>query len=135
MTSRLTFDAVPEAKGALDRAWAEKLRLVLDASFRSIRSVLDVASGGLRLRESVRCVDCVIDTGRTPHAIVAVDGMKKPPIGVLLLRARNQRTATGQCATGNALSWEFRGASVLIHAATGLSASTRYDCVIAVLEE
>ena len=132
MTSRLVFDQLPEGEPTIE--WARKLRRVLDASFRSLRSVLDVAGGGIRMRESFRVIDCVIDTARTPHAIVAVD-VKRPPVGVMLLRARNQRTATGQCATGNALSWEFRGASVLIHAATGLSASTRYDCVIAVLED
>lgn len=135
MTSRLTFDAVPGTKGQPpDDDWAEKLRRVLDASFRSIRSVLDVASGGLRLRESTRVVDCVIDTAAYPVA-VKVPGLRTPPLSVLMLRATNQRTTTGRSASGMYVDWQWRGGGLLVHAVDGLSASTRYDCVIAVLEE
>jgi len=126
MTNRLIFDPIPKET-------SRPLREVLERALESIRSVLDVSQGGLRVRESIRVIDCVIDTGATPTAILKVPGLKTPPLAVLLLRATNQRTATGQSASGFGVQWEWRGA-LLIHSVDGLSASTRYDCALAVLE-
>ncbi len=128
MTSRLVFDAIPAGE------WGEKTRTVLGAAFRSLQSVLDSARGGLRMREQLRVVDCVIDTATVPYARVTVLGANAPPLGVLLISARVQRSTSGRVLTSATVDWEWRGGGILIYGVAGLAAATRYDCVIAVLE-
>jgi hypothetical protein len=128
--SRLTFDPIPEGN---DAKWVERLRRVLEASFGSIRTVLDAAQGGIRMREQFRCIDTVIDMAALPVS-VAVEGLKAPPLAVLVLRATEQRSSTGYVFTGIGVQWEWRGGAVLVHAIDGLAASTRYDATFAVME-
>jgi hypothetical protein len=124
--SRLTFDLMPEEMPA-------RSRRVLDAAFRSLRNVLDVAQGGVRMREQFRCVDTVIDTGELPVSIT-VEGIKSPPLSVLLLRATEQRSGSGLIVSGTGVIWEWRSGALLIHTVDGLGASTRYDVTLAVME-
>jgi hypothetical protein len=128
--SRVVFDVVPDGE------WTEKTRRVLDACFRALRSVLDVANGGIRMREQFRCIDCVIDTGTVPYAKVSVSGLKASPLAVWMLNAQTQRGTASHNESLSSLGvrWEWRGGQILIHGVTNLTATTRYDCVIAVLE-
>ncbi len=127
--SRVVFDVVPDGE------WTEKTRRVLDACFRALRSVLDVANGGIRMREQFRCIDCVVDTGTVPYAKVSVAGLKVSPLAVWMLSARTQRGASAhETLSSLAMRWEWRGGQILIHGVGNLSATTRYYCVIAVLE-
>jgi hypothetical protein len=128
--SRLTFDPIPEGN---DPKWSERLKRVLEASFSSIRTVLDSAQGGIRMREQFRCIDTVVDMSGLPVSIT-VEGLKSPPLAVLLLGAAVQRTGTGQVISGGAVTWEWRSGAVLVHAIDGLAASTRYDATFAVME-
>ncbi|HVK87952.1 MAG TPA: hypothetical protein VM513_27720 [Kofleriaceae bacterium] len=121
--SRLRFDLLPDT---YDRA-----RKVVDESLRVVREVLD---GGWRWREQVRgVVSTVIDTDVLPVQ-VAVPAVVTSPTAVLLLSAVPQRTATGQVISGAAVTWEWRSGALLIHSIDGLSASTRYNAVLAVME-
>lgn len=122
MPSRLDFDIMPQELPA-------KSRRVLDAAFRSLRSILD---NGIRMREQFRCVDAVIDTARLPVS-VAVD-TTAPPLSVSLLRAVVQRSTSGAVISHARVTWEWRSGAVLIHAIDGLAASTRYDVTLAVME-
>ena len=126
MASRLTFDLMPEEMPA-------KSRRVLDAAFRSLRNVLDVAQGGVKMREQFRCVDTVVDMAALPVS-VAVDGLKAPPLALLVLRATEQRSSTGYVFTGIGVQWEWRSGALLIHGLTDLDGATRYAVTFAVME-
>jgi hypothetical protein len=121
--SRLIFDLMPEEM-------PQKSRRVLDAAFRSIRNVLDV---GIRMREQFRCVDAVIDTAAFPTSI-RVPGLRTAPLGVLLLRATEQRSSSGHVISSAGVLWEWRGGALLIQSIDILSSATRYDVTLAVLE-
>ena len=110
-----------------------ELRRALERAFLSIRNVLEAARGGIRAREQLRVIDVEIDTGALP-ASVTIDGLTRPPLAVLLLRAVKKRTADGQTTSGTGLLWSWRGGALVIHGADVLDANTRYDCAIAVLE-
>lgn len=121
--SRILFQLLPEKYN--------DARKVVDESFRSLREVLD---GGWRWREQVRAViDTVIDTGALPVGIQA-PGVRKP-LAVLLLSAAEQDAANGALTVSSAsVTWEWRGGQLIIHSVAGLSANTRYNAVIAVME-
>jgi hypothetical protein len=123
MTSRLRFDLMPDEL-------PEKAKRILDEAFRSIRSVLDVDQGGVRMREQFRTIDTVIDTARLPVPVKCAT----KPLGVLLVGATVQRTGTGEVISGGAVTWSWRGGGLLIHDVDGLAAATRYDATIAVME-
>lgn len=126
--SRLSFDVMPEEM-------PERSRRVLDASFRTLRNVLDAAQGGVLLREQFAgIVDVVIDTAALPVTVKVPRRMTRPPLGVRLIGATVQRTSTGRVLSGLPVEWEWRAGAVVIHSISGLAATTRYDAVIA-LEE
>lgn len=125
---RLVFDVVPEGD------WTDKTRRVVDASFRALRSVLDAAHGGIRMREQFRCIDCVLDTTSEPFARVSVPGLTRAPLGVFLLRATKQTRGDGVVISAPSVAWDWRGGQLIIASVTNLAAATRYNAVIAVLE-
>lgn len=121
--SRLIFDELPETY--------EAAKAVLNASFRSLREVLE---HGFRAKEQLsRTVEVVIDTSDLPLP-VEVDGMKNPPMCVLVLRALEQGADAPIVISCPAVSWEWRAGRVIIHAVGTLAAATRYNAVLAVME-
>jgi hypothetical protein len=116
---RLRYDQIP-----VDFA---KARSIISDALTDLVSVLD---GGWRWREQSRVIDTTIDTGALPVS-VTVPGLSSPPESAILLSAQNVAVADGRIISGGSITWEWRGGAILIHAASGLAAATRYRATIA----
>lgn len=106
-------------------SWASAWRVV-DEALRSMRDALE------RIQSKETRVATVIDTAALPVEIL-IDGVVSP-IEVRLMRAVVQRSTTGAAITSSRLTWTWRGGQLIISAAPDLAATTRYDCVLAVME-
>ncbi len=121
--SRLKLEKMPET-------YEGGARKLIDDAFRSLRTVLE---RGFRWREQVAgVVETVIDTSELPVS-VEVPNISRP-IAVLLLGAIVQRSENGHVISGGEVTWEWRGGALLIHDVSGLAVTTRYNCVLAVME-
>ena len=120
--SRLRFDVLPTEWSAA--------RATVDAAFRSLREVLD---GGWRWSEQTRVVSVVIDTAEFP-AVFEVRGLKSRPSCVAILSAVERGDASGAVISFPTILWSWRAGVIAIAGVDPLDASTRYDCVIAVME-
>lgn len=115
----------------------EEMRKAQDEINRGVRDVLDGGYGGIRVSEQFsRILETVIDTGRFPITVSndALKGLAAPPLGLLLLRATVQRTTSGRNLSGGTVDWEWRDGALVLHAVSGLAATTRYNATLLVME-
>lgn len=109
----------------------------LPAVIRVLRGAVDgmrsILNGGMRVRDQFggQVIDTQIDTGALPLDVKVA--ATRPPLGVLLLRAEVPRLG-GTVLSGGSVTWEYRGGILRLSALSALSATTRYDCTILVLE-
>ena len=109
----------------------------LPGVLRVVRGAIDglrqIVNGGMRVRDQFgrQVIDLQIDTGELPIDVEIK--ATRPPTGVLLLRAILPREG-GYQLSGGVVTWEWRGGSLRIKDLSALSATTRYDCTILVLE-